>query len=413
MELTEYALENDFRLGRLLVDLDLVTRTRVEQAAVLSSLTTLPLGKLLSMLDYVPERLIKSTIEAQSLLRDRLIKLDLAKKAMYLVRSSGISFGEALRALGFENPGTRRSRLGELLTDSKKIGSEQLEFGLAISNSSGLPLGQVFILMNKITEDFLRVALALQRELRRGNIERPRVIARLATADQADETANSLPSLNSERTKLGELLVSAGIIEEEKLIQASEISASLNMLLGEFLIQKSVIERDVLTLALKLQSLNWQGKISLAQGAGILKDATNYLSSDDFKIDSNGSVSEMDERAISLFNFFRLSGYLSASMLHDAVEKLKTRPRLMASVMKHAETGHDTAEGVNQEATRLALKDPRTLRMILNEIYPEDRPIVDSGLVLHKLVQDGKMSLKEALFNFSIKRSGIDASFDN
>jgi len=413
LELTEYALENDFRLGRLLVDLDLVTRTRVEQAAVLSSLTTLPLGKLLSMLDYVPERLIKSTIEAQSLLRDRLIKLDLAKKAMYLVRSSGISFGEALRALGFENPGTRRSRLGELLTDSKKIGSEQLEFGLAISNSSGLPLGQVFILMNKITEDFLRVALALQRELRRGNIERPRVIARLATADQADETANSLPSLNSERTKLGELLVSAGIIEEEKLIQASEISASLNMLLGEFLIQKSVIERDVLTLALKLQSLNWQGKISLAQGAGILKDATNYLSSDDFKIDSNGSVSEMDERAISLFNFFRLSGYLSASMLHDAVEKLKTRPRLMASVMKHAETGHDTAEGVNQEATRLALKDPRTLRMILNEIYPEDRPIVDSGLVLHKLVQDGKMSLKEALFNFSIKRSGIDASFDN
>ena len=411
--MTEYALENDFRLGRLLVDLDLVTRTRVEQAAVLSSLTTLPLGKLLSMLDYVPERLIKSTIEAQSLLRDRLIKLDLAKKAMYLVRSSGISFGEALRALGFENPGTRRSRLGELLTDSKKIGSEQLEFGLAISNSSGLPLGQVFILMNKITEDFLRVALALQRELRRGNIERPRVIARLATADQADETANSLPSLNSERTKLGELLVSAGIIEEEKLIQASEISASLNMLLGEFLIQKSVIERDVLTLALKLQSLNWQGKISLAQAAGILKDATNYLSSDDFKIDSNGSVSEMDERAISLFNFFRLSGYLSASMLHDAVEKLKTRPRLIASVMKHAETGHDTAEGVNQEATRLALKDPRTLRMILNEIYPEDRPIVDSGLVLHKLVQDGKMSLKEALFNFSIKRSGIDASFES
>ncbi len=413
MELTEYALENDFRLGRLLVDLDLVTRTRVEQAAVLSSLTTLPLGKLLSMLDYVPERLIKSTIEAQSLLRDRLIKPDLAKKAMYLVRSSGISFGEALRALGFENPGTRRSRLGELLTDSQKIGEEQLEFGLAISNSSGLPLGQVFILMNKITEDFLRVALALQRELRRGNIERPRVIARLATANQADETANSLPSLNSERTKLGELLVSAGIIEEEKVTQASEISASLNMLLGEFLVQKAVIERDVLTLALKLQSLVWQGRVSLAQAAGILKDATSYLSCDDFKIATNGSVSEIDERSISLFNFFRLSGYLSAPMLHDAVEKLKTRPRLIASVMKHAETGHDTAEGVNQEATRLALKDPRTLRMILNEIYPEDRPVVDSGLVLHKLVQDGKMSLKEALFNFCIKRSGIDASFDS
>ncbi|HMP51722.1 MAG TPA: hypothetical protein PKD05_09215 [Candidatus Melainabacteria bacterium] len=411
--MTEYALENDFRLGKLLVDLDLVSRTRVEQAAVLSSLTTLPLGKLLSMLDYVPERLIKSTIEAQSLLRDRLIKPDLAKKAMYLVRSSGISFGEALRALGFENPGTKRSRLGELLTDSKKVGEKQLEFGLAISNSSGLPLGQVFILMNKITEDFLRVALALQRELRRGNIERPRVIARLATADQADETANSLPSLNSERTKLGELLVSAGIIEEEKVTQASEISASLNMLLGEFLVQKAVIERDVLTLALKLQSLIWQGRVSLAQAAGILKDATSYLSSDDFKIATNGSVSEIDEKSISLFNFFRLSGYLSAPMLHDAVEKLKTRPRLIASVMKHAETGHDTAEGVNQEATRLALKDPRTLRMILNEIYPEDRPVVDSGLVLHKLVQDGKMSLKEALFNFCIKRSGIDASFDS
>lgn len=410
--MTEIALENDFRLGKLLVELDLVTRVRVEQAAVLSSLTTLPLGKLLSLLEYVPERLVRSTVEAQSMLRDRLIKLDLAKKAIYLVRSSDVSFTEALSALGFVQLSSSRSRLGELLTDANKVEPKQLEFGLTISNSSGLPLGQVFVLMNKISDDFLRIALTLQRELRTGNIERPRVIARLAKSDQADETANCLPSITSDRIKLGELLISSGIIESEKLNQAADIAGSLNMLLGEFLIQKAVLERDVLTLSLKLQSLVWQNKLTLAEAASILKDASIYLNKDDFQLSGNGLVADVDEKAISLYSFFRLSGYLSEQMLKDAVQKLSNQPRLIASVMKHAGTGYDTEEGLNKEAMRLALKDPRTLRIILNEIYPQDRATVDSGLVLHKLVQDGKMQLKEALFNFCIKRSGIATSFD-
>lgn len=395
--MTDFAIESDFRLGKLLVEMDLVTRTRVEQAVVLSSLTTLPLGKLLSMLDYVPERLIKSSIEAQSMLRDRLIKMDLARKAMYLVRSSNISFSDALTTLGFEYLSTSRSRLGELLTDSQKLGKEQLEFALSISNSSGLPLGQIFILMNKITEDFLRMALALQRELRSGNIERERVIARLASADKADQTANCLPSQNTERVKLGELLTTAGFIDKDRLQEATEIASSLNMLLGEFLIQKSVIERDVLTLALKLQSQVWQSKLTLYEAGRILKDAATYLKETDFKA--------LPEK-IELFHFLRLSGYLTNQMIEESLERMNSQPRLIASIMKHSREDCDSA-------TKLALSDSRTLRIVLAEIYPEDRAIIDSGLVLHKLVLDGKMSLQEALFNFSIKRSGALKDFND
>ena len=65
----------------------------------------------------------------------------------------------------------------------------------------------------------------------------------------------------------------------------------------------------------------------------------------------------------------------------------------------------------DEEATRLALKNQKALRFVLNELNPNQRQIIDSGFVLHQLVRDGKISLKEALFNFSIKRSEFPASF--
>lgn len=404
--MNDLAIDKDFRLGILLVELELVTKRKVEQAAILSSLTTLPLGKLLSLLDYVPEKLIRSTIEAQSMLRDRLIKLELAKEAIALVKRKDLSFQEALVSLGFDQPGSKRSRLGELLTDANKIPSKQVDFGLKISDSSGLPLGQVFILMNKITDDLLRVTLSLQRELRSGHIDRDRVIARISKTTKSDETVNTLPAANTTRTKLGEIFLFSGIIDEEKINHALETAKASNLLLGEYLVQEKLITDALLGLALRLQSLIWQEKLTVSKAAEILKEASYHLDNEGMESLDQTSISEMGDRALSLYSFFRLSGYLSEELLNQYVEKLESMPRLNASVLKYAGITNEAMNCNKHEVMKLALRDPGALRSILNELNPADRQIVDAGCVFHKLVKDEKMSLQEALFNFSLKRSG-------
>ena len=406
------ALKGEYKLGELLVDLGLVTKVQVEQAFVLSSLTTLPLGKILTLLDYVPEHLVKYSIEAQSLLRDKLITLEIARLAIDKVTKSDMNFPEALSVVGFNMPDSGRTRLGELLTDAKKLESTQLEFGLSLSDTSGLPLGQVLVLMHKITEDFLRIALALQRELRAGTVERDKVILKLAKVTDADDTSSLLPAAGAERIKLGELFIAAGLCSEKVVDLACENAKDRNLLIGEFLVKEDLVSPTVLSLALKLQSFIWGNRISRKRAAIILKEASTSLTVEDLGLQEGSEICEMDDTTISLYSFLKLSGFLSEELIDAAVDKLQSQPRLHASVMRNANFPENMDANSGEAAIREVLKNQNALRYILNELNPAQRPIIDSGFVLHQLVREGRLSLKEALFNFSIKRCDLPAGMN-
>jgi len=406
--------ESDYRLGQLLVSFGVTTTTAVERAARLSAFTTLPLGRTLVMLDYVSEVIVRSVVEAQSMLRDHLIEVGQAHKAIAIVQQQNWSFADALISLGVDATATRGSRLGELLTEAKRIDDKQLDLGLAISDNSGLPLGQVFILMNRITDDYLRISLALQRELRAGFVDRTKVIARLMRASSADETATNLQPANSGRVKLGELLVVAGVADDEQMSREAKEASKSGKLLGEHLMDRGILSKDLLSLSLRLQSMLWSNRINLPRASEILKDAAlqeaGQLELEDGELEEGESLtSNVDESRISFYDFLRLSGFLSRQKVTLILEKILDRPRLASVVLKHAGSWGDASEeDVLKHATKRALADPGTLRFILKETMPEESHYIDSALVLHQLLEAGKLSLCQALFNFSVKRSGAD-----
>ena len=406
------AQQVDYRLGELLVDLGVAAPDDITKALRVSSHTSLPLGRTLVMLDYVSDFVIRSVVEAQSMLRDRLLDIQQAKKAVAIVKRKNWLFSDALVSLGVDASATKGTRLGELLRDAEKLTQTQLDLGLTVSDHSGLPLGQVLILLSKVTEDKIRMTLALQRELRASNLERKDVVKRLRTADGADSTSHCLPAMTDSvaprRLKLGELFVCAEVINDDQLEEAVASSAKSQKMIGEVLLEKKSITQDILTAGLRLQALLWSNVISLGKAADVLREANRLAGSPESIQDIDGLLAENQTatKSVSLYEFLRITGYLTQDKIRTALKRIMNEPRLLAFVMNRSNQSGSTEEDY-REATELALHDAATLRFVINETHPNDRPLVDSALVFHQLVQEGKLTLCQALVNFSIKVNGI------
>ncbi|MBX3073685.1 hypothetical protein KF913_07155 [Candidatus Obscuribacterales bacterium] len=404
------AQQVDYRLGELLVDLGVAAPAEVIKGLRVSAHTSLPLGRTLVMLDYVPDFVVRSVVEAQSMLRDRLLELNQAKQALAIVNRKRWSFSDALISLGVDASATKGTRLGELLRDANRLNSHQLDLGLTVSDHSGLPLGQVLVLLSKVTEDKVRITLAMQRELRANNLERKDVLKRLASDNGASATAHSLPAYDStaKKIKLGELFICAEIITEEELQQSLSMGKDSQQMLGEILLDKQWISQDILTAALRLQALIWDEKIDVRKATDVLREAHRLAGTPD-STDVDGLIADSGNRNVSLYEFLRITGYLTKDKIRASLKRVMDEPRLLALVMNHAKETDSSNSNYLEDATKLALRDAATLRFVMSETFPRDRGLVDSALVFHQLVQEGKLTLCQALVNYSIKINGIES----
>lgn len=404
------AQQVDYRLGELLVDLGVAAPAEVIKGLRVSAHTSLPLGRTLVMLDYVPDFVIRSVVEAQSMLRDRLLELNQAKQALAIVNRKRWSFSDALISLGVDASATKGTRLGELLRDANRLNSQQLDLGLTVSDHSGLPLGQVLVLLSKVTEDKVRITLAMQRELRANNLERKDVLKRLASDNGAGATAHSLPAYDStaKKIKLGELFICAEIITEEELQQSLSMGKDSQQMLGEILLDRQWISQDILTAALRLQALIWDEKIDVRKATDVLREAHRLAGTPD-SADVDGLIADSGNKNVSLYEFLRITGYLTKDKIRASLKRVMDEPRLLALVMNHAKETDSSNSNYLEDATKLALRDAATLRFVMSETFPRDRGLVDSALVFHQLVQEGKLTLCQALVNYSIKINGIES----
>lgn len=404
------AQQVDYRLGELLVDLGVAAPAEVIKGLRVSAHTSLPLGRTLVMLDYVPDFVIRSVVEAQSMLRDRLLELNQAKQALAIVNRKRWSFSDALISLGVDASATKGTRLGELLRDANRLNSHQLDLGLTVSDHSGLPLGQVLVLLSKVTEDKVRITLAMQRELRANNLERKDVLKRLASDNGAGATAHSLPAYDStaKKIKLGELFICAEIITEEELQQSLSMGKDSQQMLGEILLDRQWISQDILTAALRLQALIWDEKIDVRKATDVLREAHRLAGTPD-SADVDGLIADSGNKNVSLYEFLRITGYLTKDKIRASLKRVMDEPRLLALVMNHAKETDSSNSNYLEDATKLALRDAATLRFVMSETFPRDRGLVDSALVFHQLVQEGKLTLCQALVNYSIKINGIES----
>jgi hypothetical protein len=315
----------DLRIGELLVAAEILSEEDLQEAISSAYSVSLPLGRVLIMAGFCTETEFQAALHAQSLVRDSILPLEVAVKALNLVSLSPINFDEALKQLNWIATEDKESnKLGELLLASDILPQQQLDTAMRTSQATGLPLGRLLVSLGILSDELLATALNAQILIRAGRVNRSQAISglkacyeRLAPfettlSDQGFYRGPCRPTV-----RLGELLVSADLISEEDVLKALEESLIQEKSVGRILIQNKVMSVRMLNHALALQEMVSNETVSPKQAAIVL----NTLNTTDQSIEEVLAFLEVPEdevkATISYHDLLRIAGVVKQEDLEN------------------------------------------------------------------------------------------------
>jgi len=184
----------DILIGELFVKAGIITQKQLDDTIKNTATKHLHMGQMLTMAGLINHRDLQAAVDAQAMLRDKIIEMPMAARCLKIAVKTGASFSELVReeqAIA-DQAETKTNRLGELLMDANIINKGQFGQAMGRSLATGLPLGRILVLNNSIPDSLLRLALELQVRVRDGMIERDEAIDSLRA--EAIKAAVEAPS---------------------------------------------------------------------------------------------------------------------------------------------------------------------------------------------------------------------------
>lgn len=334
-------LQKEMRFGNLLIQLGVLSESDLTEAAQLAVELALPLGKVLVMSGFMNDAQLQAIVHAQSMLKDQLIELDEAKRAIGIVTQNGVSWIEALKQAGWvQRDVLPANKLGELLVEAGIINEEELEDSLRRATQSGLPLGRILALTKKINDSLLCSCLNAQILLRDNKISREQAVqglkaAHLRQIDIEDVLADhgDYKPAPKAKIRLGEMFVLAGILDEESIMEAIEMGLVKNEPVGQVLVNKEQTSMALLDSALKLQEMVDNGKLTPLNTAEVLRQVHSR------NIPLSQAVAEMGlqkatpEHSIELSDLLKQSGLISEDDIREAFRASMSNSNLLGKIL--------------------------------------------------------------------------------
>ncbi len=255
--------QNAVKLGDLLIRSGILTSQQLLESIELAKQTGTPIGRMLVMCGAVSENVLHGSVQIQSMLRENQLDLESGINLLMLVAKEDIPLQEALIRTGSKvEPKKSTVKLGELLVEGGFLLPDELDKFLADSADAGLPLGRIILLYGTISKESLSACLTAQVLVRDGKVSRENAIKALQTMRRRRvDLESSLRELGFYRmplrphTLIGELCINAGLIDESNVLSALETALELEIPVGQAMIQKGLISRVDLELALELQEM--------------------------------------------------------------------------------------------------------------------------------------------------------------
>lgn len=334
-------IQKEMRLGSLLIDLGLLSETDLSEAAQLAVELALPLGKVLVMSGFFGDAQLQAIVQAQSMLKDQLIELEEAKRAIALVQQSGISWTEALKQAGWvQRDVLPANKLGELLVESNIISEPELADALRRAEQSGLPLGRILALTKKINDSLLCSCLNAQVLLRDNKITRAQAINGLKAAQTRQTNIEDILSDAGEyhrapkaTIKLGEMFVLAGILDEESIMEAIELGLVNHEPVGQVLVQRGWATLALLDTALKLQEMVNNGLITPLNSAEALKQIHARHISLAQAVADLGLRKSAPDHGVGLSELLKESGLITEDDVREAIRAIMSNSPMLGKIL--------------------------------------------------------------------------------
>ncbi len=169
-------------------------------------------------------------------------------------------------------------QIGQLLTKSGLLSDGELADALIRARERDLPIGTVLVTMGRLRKTELLTAVEAQSLVNDGLVSSEMAVSAIvksstdgSTFEQALKALGWKSGPVGVTNRLGELLLTAEILDEAQLAEALLTSKETGMLLGRVLVFKGMISEDFLVAALRAQRLVREGLVSRADALDVLR----------------------------------------------------------------------------------------------------------------------------------------------
>ncbi|MBK9770103.1 MAG: hypothetical protein IPP57_04640 [Candidatus Obscuribacter sp.] len=286
------------QIGDLLSAAGLVTSESVDGALVMARTKKLPLGKILIDSGLLTELELSGCLQAQSLIREKLLAQELACSVLYQVRENGRSFIENLRQYDHKIESINFALvLGQLFMDAGALDQEQFDEAMETSIVSGLPLVRVLVLQQSLDEKSAYAGLTAQLMVKERKVGRDQAVGALKLShmhgDQLEEIlefGGFKKYRSTNFVRLGELLVLSEMIGELDLLSCVERSMSDAKPLGQVLVDEGIMDEQTVQSALRAQKYIEAGTIDALRASQMLKHCADTGQLLEFSVEELASI---------------------------------------------------------------------------------------------------------------------------
>ena len=315
------------RIGDLLVKAGILTEGDLAEAVQTAAEIGLPLGRVVVMGGFLNHEAMQAVIHAQSMIRDRFVKVDVAVQALKLVCEHGMTLEQGLLQAGWSQKEVMPAhKLGEILTEAGLISRKIMEQALRSADETGLPLGRVLVHTTFLKESMLNAALNAQVLIRDGKLTREQAVQGLKSAHKrqtsleaslAEQGVYKGPAKKS--VKLGELLLLGGVIRDVDVTDAIEIGLIENKPLGQVLVDKQLVSEEMVQVALRLQGLIENGAATPMLASKILTRVFQDGVTLEQAMSEHQQARQTSKANVRLGDFLKMVGFLQEVDIQKAL----------------------------------------------------------------------------------------------
>lgn len=248
------------KLGELLTEAGYVTNEQLQDALMKSKSSGVPFGRLLVLNLVLSEALLSSALNAQILIRDGKVTKEQAIQGLRAAKERQVSVELPLIERGYYRlPARHTIRLGELLVLAGLMTESDLMYAVEIGLLNKKPIGQVLVELQYITKEVLDAALAFQKDVSSGEITPLWAASRLTEIHHYGSSSSRKPTdeeaLPPVAVSLSQFLTLVGVVSDDDIRRAIEVSVDNPQILGRMLLVAGCIDEATLKSALRCYSL--------------------------------------------------------------------------------------------------------------------------------------------------------------
>lgn len=267
-------------LMQMMIDAEIINNQQMSFAVVNGESTGMLPGRVLLLNKAVSSRGLEASISACLMLRQKVIDKDALIEALKRSHKKDCCLEQAMFELGtFKQPSNYNMRLSDILSMAGLINESDLLECRELSIAKNKSFKQIVLEQGLVDPAVLSFVVPLQNMVASNKLkpfEAARALNKICKQNMSLERATADREHSGPDMLLGQLLVEAGCITADDLTRVVQDRTSSNIKIGKMLLSAGLINDDVLVKSLRIQSAFKHGYLSRDQATYLLeKSAPN------------------------------------------------------------------------------------------------------------------------------------------